>query len=93
MTLFPDQGILAGAAPAEAGGRTFFCTYRVTDAGAILPPQTASWGLRLLVGPSAAPPALWLAAPAGIALSVKVELYDRPRERVRGLNVTLEHRF
>ena len=34
VTLFPDQGILAGAAPAGERGRTFFCTYVVTDSGA-----------------------------------------------------------
>ena len=70
VTLFPDQGILAGAAPAEASGRTFFCTYQVTDTGGIQPPQTASWGLRLAVGSSAAPAALSLPPPVGIALSV-----------------------
>ena len=31
VTLFPDQGILAGSAPAEERGRTFFCTYLITD--------------------------------------------------------------
>ena len=34
VTLFPDQGILAGAAPASAYGRTFLCAYVVTDSGA-----------------------------------------------------------
>ena len=34
VTLFPDQGILAGAAPPSAYGRTFLCAYVVTDSGA-----------------------------------------------------------
>ena len=42
VTLFPDQGILAGAAPEEESGRTFFCTYEVTDSGGRLPPQSAA---------------------------------------------------
>ena len=58
VALFPDQGILAGAAPPSAYGRTFLCAYVVTDSGAPdAPPasitrrqQTKSFGLRLVVG-------------------------------------------
>ena len=57
VALFPDQGILAGAAPASAYGRTFLCAYVVTDSGtpdappASITPrqQTKSFGLRLVV--------------------------------------------
>ena len=31
MTLFPDQGILAGTGPAADSGKTFFCTFQVTE--------------------------------------------------------------
>ena len=31
VTLFPDQGILAGTAPAVDTGKTFLCTFRVTE--------------------------------------------------------------
>ena len=52
VTLFPDQRILAGTAPAAASGRTFFCTYHVTEADpGFRPAQTVSRGLRLFVGP------------------------------------------
>ncbi len=47
-TLFPDQAILAGTSPAEDQGRSFFCTYRVTDSAT--PPMSKSFGLRLNVG-------------------------------------------
>ena len=53
-TLFSHQEILAGTAPASDRGRTFFCTYIVTDSGTLTDPQTRSFGLRLVVG-SAAP--------------------------------------
>ena len=48
VTLFHDQGILAGTAPASDQGRTFFCTYVVTDSG-ITTPQSTTFGLRLAV--------------------------------------------
>ena len=49
VTLFRDQGILAGTAPAADQGRTFFCTYVVTDS-AFPDPQSTTFGLRLVVG-------------------------------------------
>ena len=54
VTLFADQGVLAGSAPASERGRTFFCAYRVSDSGGLLEPRTVSWGLRLAVGSPAA---------------------------------------
>ena len=51
LTLFPDQGILAGTAPAGDGGQTFFCSYQVTDS-ADPDPQSTSRILRLIVGSS-----------------------------------------
>ncbi len=54
VTLFPDQGILAGTAPASAGGQTFFCRYVVTDSNTIGEPASTSFGLKLTVkGPEA----------------------------------------
>ena len=52
VTLFPDQGIIAGSAPAEERGRTFFCTYLITDSD-IFGPNKLSYGLRLTVESSA----------------------------------------
>ena len=52
VTLFPDQGILAGMAPAEDRGKTHFCTYRVTESDPGFRPQrSVTYGLRLAVGP------------------------------------------
>ena len=48
VTLFPDQGILAGTAPAGDHGRTFVCTYVVEDASTSFP-QSTSFLLRLAV--------------------------------------------
>ena len=70
VTLFSDQGTLAGTAPEAESGRSFFCTYRVTDSGGLLPPQSASWGLRLLVTPPASPPELSLPRPHKVSLAV-----------------------
>ena len=71
VTLFPDQRILAGTAPVAASGRTFFCTYHVTESDpGFRPARTVSRGLRLLVRPSPAPPELMLPPPDRIALSV-----------------------
>ena len=53
VTLFPDQGILAGTGPAGDHGKTFFCTYVVTDSATIGTPQSVSFGLRLAVNPPA----------------------------------------
>ena len=51
VTLFPDQGILAGMAPAEDRGKTYFCTYRVTETDPGFRPQrSVSYGLVLVVG-------------------------------------------
>ena len=58
MTLFPDQGILAGTGPADDPGETFFCTFIVTDS-ATPTPMSTSFLLRLIVG-----------APAPLALLV-----------------------
>ena len=51
VTLFPDQAILAGTAPAQDRGRIFFCTYRVTESDpGFRPARSVSYGLRLRVG-------------------------------------------
>ena len=50
VTLFPDQGILAGIAPAQDQGKTFFCTFRVTESDpGFRPARSVSYGLRLTV--------------------------------------------
>ena len=55
VTLFPDQGVLAGTAPVDAVG-TFFCTYRVTESDPGFRPQrSVSYGLRLVVTGGPAP--------------------------------------
>ena len=46
VTLFPDQGVLAGARPA-GDHDDYLCTYVVTDSGT--PRRSASYGLRLTV--------------------------------------------
>ena len=52
VTLFPDQGILAGTAPVAENDRTFFCTYSVTESEpGFRPARTVTYGLRLTVGP------------------------------------------
>ena len=53
VTLFPDQAVLAGTAPAQDRGKAFFCTYRVTESDpGFRPARSVSYGLRLTVGPS-----------------------------------------
>ena len=57
VTLLPDQGVLAGMAPAEDGGKTYFCTYRVTESDpGFRSARTVSHGLRLVVSPDTPPP-------------------------------------
>ena len=56
VALFPDQGILAGTAPAGEHGKTFLCTYKVEDSSVAFP-QSTSYLLRLAVG---SPPRLAL---------------------------------
>ncbi len=49
VTLFPDQRILAGTAPAAASG-TFFCVYRITESDPGFRPQrSVTHGLRIEV--------------------------------------------
>ena len=51
MSLLPDHGVLVGTAPAEEAGRSFLCTYRVTEADPGFRPQrSVSHRLRLDVG-------------------------------------------
>ena len=51
VTLFPDQGILAGTAPVQDRGKSIFCTYRVTESDpGFRPQQSVSHALRLAVG-------------------------------------------
>ena len=50
VTLFPDQGVLAGTAPVAESGNTFFCTFRVTESDpGFRPARSVSHGLRLVV--------------------------------------------
>ena len=70
VTLLPDQSILAGAAPSEEGGRTYFCTYRVTESDPGFRPQrSVTYGLRLEVGYLVIP-VLTLSKPSKVDLSV-----------------------
>ena len=68
VILFPDQGILAGTAPIEDQGKTFFCTYRVTEADpGFRPRKSVSYGLKLAVGSTGS---LTLGQPDDISLFV-----------------------
>ena len=50
VTLIPDQRILAGTGPVADSGKTFFCTFRVTESDpGLLPARSVSYGLRLVV--------------------------------------------
>ena len=69
VTLFSDQGILAGSAPVEDHGRTFFCTYLITDS-AIFGRRALSHGLRLVVGSSKAADSLSLPQLSKVNLAV-----------------------
>ncbi len=76
VTLFPDQRILAGTAPAALSGQTFFCTYHVTESDpGFRPARTVSRGLRLVVGSGVAQP---LALPHLNKLTVTVGTFHSP---------------
>ncbi len=50
VTLIPDQRILAGTAPVADSGKTFFCTFRVTESDpGFRPARSVSYGLQLVV--------------------------------------------
>ncbi len=69
MTLFPDQRILAGTAPAAASG-TFFCVYRITESDpGFRRARSVTHGLRIEVT-SPATGRLTLEQPDKIELSV-----------------------
>ena len=69
VTLFPDQGILAGTGPAVDSGRTFFCTYHISDSS-VFKPGSTSFGLRLTVGGSTSFVSLSLPRPSKVSLSI-----------------------
>ena len=70
VTLFPDQGVLAGVAPVEDRGKIYFCTYRVAESDpGFRPARTLSYGLRLEVGSDTTQP-LALPRPSKVGLSV-----------------------
>ena len=70
VTLFPEQGILAGTPPAEEGGKTYFCTYRVTESDPGFRPQrSVTYRLGLAVA-SPVIPVLMLPRPSKVDLSV-----------------------
>ena len=72
VTLFPDQGVLAGMAPVEDRGKTYFCTYRVTESDpGFRPARTVSYGLRLVVGSDVTELKLTQAVP-GNELTLKI---------------------
>ena len=71
VTLFPDQGVLAGTAPVGVSGRTFLCTYRVSESDpGFRPRRSVSYGLRLEVGSPPPPQPLTLPVPDKVSLSV-----------------------
>ena len=74
VTLFPDQRILVGTAPAQDQGKTFFCTFLVTESDpGVRPARSVSYGLSLTVG-SVSP--LILSLPPGSArLSLTIGIF------------------
>ena len=69
VSLFPDQGVLAGTRPAADIGRTFFCTYRVTESNpGFRARRSVDYGLRLTAGASGSD--LSLPRPGRFGLSV-----------------------
>ena len=79
VTLYPDQGILAGMAPAVPG--PFFCTYTITEADPGFRPQrSVTYGLRLAVNPA---DSLILDDPDDIDLSVG-EFYNEALPEATG---------
>ncbi|MCY4548258.1 MAG: Ig domain-containing protein [Defluviicoccus sp.] len=75
VTIFPDQRILAGTAPATAAGRAFFCTYRVTESEpGFREKRSVTHGLRLRVGS----PASNLELPKPNKVNLSVGTFDRP---------------
>ncbi len=70
VALIPDQRILAGTAPVAESGKTFFCTFRVTESNpGLLPARSVSYGLQLVVTGAATQP-LTLPLPRKISLLV-----------------------
>ena len=70
VTLFPDQRILAGTAPAAASGQTFFCTYHVTESDpGFRPRRSVVHGLRIRV-PTANVADLEFSQPDNVSLKV-----------------------
>ena len=69
VTLFPDQRILAGTAPAADAGGTFFCIYRIAESDpGFRAARSVDYGLRLRVGTSGSD--LSLPHPGRFGLSV-----------------------
>ena len=68
VTLLPDHGVLAGTAPSQDQGESFFCTYRVTEADPGFRPQRSE-SHRLRVDVRAIND-LTLGDPSDISLSV-----------------------
>ena len=70
VTLIPDERVLTGTAPLADSGRTFVCTFRVTESDpGFRPAQSVSYGLRLVVTAAATQP-LALPLPSKISLRV-----------------------
>ena len=67
VTLLPDRGTLVGTGPAVDSGKTFFCTFRVTESDpGFRPARSVSYGLRLTVSPPPSePPELSVDLPEG----------------------------
>ncbi len=70
VTLFPDQGILAGSAPVEDHGRIFFCIYLINDSS-LFGKRALSHGLRLVVGPSIAADSLSLPQLSKVNIAIR----------------------
>ena len=82
VTLIPGQRILAGAAPVADNGKTFFCTFRVTESDpGFRPARSVSYGLRLVVTAATGP--LTLPLPRKMTLRVGT-FYSAPLPAATG---------
>jgi len=73
VILIPDQRILAGTAPVADSGKTFFCTFSVTESDpGFRPARSASYGLQLEVTGIPTQP---LALPLPGKISLRVETF------------------
>ena len=86
VSLYQDQGILAGMAPDGDRGKSFFCTYTVTEADPGFRPQrSVTYGLRLVVEVTGGAGSLSLPTPDPIELTVGTYFGEQLAEATDGV--------